>query len=154
MMPVLYAKHLGAQHRISASCISLWFSRPVVSNSLQPHGLQHARPPCPSPLLEFTQTHVHWVGDAIQPSHLLSPSSPALNLSQHQGLFQWVGLSHQVAKVLKLQLQRQLIGTHQSLKTQNERVLRYFLMYEIVKLEELGAGYIETWIVLSDIRAI
>ena len=42
-------------------------------------------------LLEFTQTHVHWVRDAIQPSHpLLSPSCPALNLSQHQGLFQWV----------------------------------------------------------------
>ena len=46
-------------------------------------------------LLEFTHTHVHWVGDAIQPSHpLLSPSPPALNLSQHQGLFQWVSSSH------------------------------------------------------------
>ena len=52
-------------------------------------------------LLEFTQTHVHWVGDAIQPSHSLSsPSPPALNLSQHQGLFIWVSCSHQVAKVL------------------------------------------------------
>ena len=52
-------------------------------------------------LLESTQTNVHWVGDAIQPSHpLLSPSSPALNLSQHQGLFKWVSSSHQVAKVL------------------------------------------------------
>ena len=52
-------------------------------------------------LLEFTQTHVHQVGDAIQPSHpLSSPSPPALNLSQHQGLFQWVSSSHQVAKVL------------------------------------------------------
>ena len=50
-------------------------------------------------LLEFTQTHVHWVGDAIQPSHPLSPASPlALNLSQHQGLFKWVSSSHQVAK--------------------------------------------------------
>ena len=50
-------------------------------------------------LLEFTQTHVHWVGDAIQPSHpLLSPSPPAFHLSQHQGLFQWVSSSHQVAK--------------------------------------------------------
>ena len=50
-------------------------------------------------LPEFTQTHVHWVSDAIQPSHpLLSPSPPALNLSQHQGLFQWVSSSHQVAK--------------------------------------------------------
>ena len=59
-------------------------------------------------LLESTQTHVHWVGDAIQPSHPLpSPSPPALNLSQHQGLFQWVSSSHQVAKVLEFQLQHQ-----------------------------------------------
>ena len=50
-------------------------------------------------LLEFTQIHVHWVGDAIQPSHpLSSPSPPTLNLSQHQGLFKWVTSSHQVAK--------------------------------------------------------
>ena len=50
-------------------------------------------------LLEFTQTHVHWVSDAIQPSHpLSSPSPPAFNLSQHQGLFQWVSSLHQVAK--------------------------------------------------------
>ena len=54
-------------------------------------------------LPEFTQTHVHWVGDAIQPSHpLLSPSPPAFNLSQHQDLFQWVSYSHQVANVLEL----------------------------------------------------
>ena len=53
-------------------------------------------------LSEFTQTHVHWVGDAIQLSHpLSSPSPPAFNLSQHQGLFQWVTSSHQVAKVLE-----------------------------------------------------
>ena len=50
-------------------------------------------------LLETTQTHVHWVGDAIQPSHpLSSPSPPALNLSQNQGLFKWVSSYHQVAK--------------------------------------------------------
>jgi len=56
--------------------------------------------------LEFTQTHVHRVGDAIQPSHpLSSPSPPALNLSQHQGLFQWISSSHQVAKVLEFQPQ-------------------------------------------------
>ena len=56
-------------------------------------------------LLEFTQTHVHWVGDAIQPSHLLpSPSPPAPNPSQHQGLFQWVSSLHEVAKVLEFQL--------------------------------------------------
>ena len=56
-------------------------------------------------LPEFTQTHVHWVGDAIQPSHpLSSPSPPAPNPSQHQGLFQWVNSSHEVAKVLEFQL--------------------------------------------------
>ena len=56
-------------------------------------------------LPESTQTHVHWVGDAIQPSHpLSSPSPPALNLSQHQDLFKWVRSSRQVAKVLELQL--------------------------------------------------
>ena len=55
-----------------------------------------------------TPTHVHWVGDAIQPSHpLSSPSTPALNLSQHQDLFKWVSSSHQVAKVLEFQLQHQ-----------------------------------------------
>ena len=59
-------------------------------------------------LPEFTQTHVHWVSDAIQPSHpLSSPSLPAFNLSQHQDLFRWVGSSHQVAKVLEFQLQHQ-----------------------------------------------
>ena len=59
-------------------------------------------------LLEFTQTHVHWVGDAIQPSHpLSSPSPPTFNLSQHQDLFQWVSSSHQVARVLEFQLQHQ-----------------------------------------------
>ena len=59
-------------------------------------------------LPEFTQTHVHWVGDAIQPSHPLSSSSPpAFNLSQHQGLFKWISSSHQVAKVLEFQLQHQ-----------------------------------------------
>ena len=54
----------------------------------------------------LTQTHVHWVGDAIQASHpLSSPSPPALNVSQHQGLFQWVNSLHQVVKVLALQHQ-------------------------------------------------
>ena len=58
--------------------------------------------------LELIQTHVHWVSDAIQPSHpLLSPSPPTFNLSQHQGLFKWVSSSHQVAKVLEFQLQHQ-----------------------------------------------
>ena len=59
-------------------------------------------------LLEFTQTHAHQVGDAIQPSHpLSSPSPPAPNPSQHQGLFQWINSWHEVAKVLAFQLQHQ-----------------------------------------------
>ena len=59
-------------------------------------------------LLESTQTHVHWVGDAIHPSHpLSSPSPPALNPSQHQGLFKCISSSNQVTKVLEFQLQHQ-----------------------------------------------
>ena len=59
-------------------------------------------------LPEPTQTHVHWVGDAIQLSHpLSSPSPPALSLAQHQGLFKWVSSSHEVAKVMEFQLQHQ-----------------------------------------------
>ena len=59
-------------------------------------------------LPEFTQTHVHWVIDTIQPSHpLSSPSPPTFSLSQYQGLFRWVTSSHQVAKVLESQLQHQ-----------------------------------------------
>ena len=59
-------------------------------------------------LPEFAQSHVHWVSDAIQPSHRLSsPSPPAFNLSQHRGLFKWVSSSQQVAKVLEFQLQHQ-----------------------------------------------
>ena len=56
---------------------------------------------------ELIQTHVHWVSDAIQPSHALLSPSPAFNLPQHQGLFQWVSSLHQVAKVLAFQLQHQ-----------------------------------------------
>ena len=64
--------------------------------------------PVHNQLPEFTQTHVYWVTDDIQPSHpLLSPSPPAFNLSQHQGLFKWVNSSHQVAKILEFQLQHQ-----------------------------------------------
>ena len=67
-------------------------------------------------LPEFTQTHVHWVGDAIQPSHpLSSPSLPALNLSQHQSLYKWVSSSHQVAKVLEYQLHHSPSNEHSGL---------------------------------------
>ena len=70
--------------------------------------MNHSSPGLPvhHQLQEFTQTHVHRIGDAIQPSHPLSPT-PALNLSQHQGLFKLVSSSHQVAKMLEfLQLPR------------------------------------------------
>ena len=72
--------------------------------------MNHSTPGLPvhHQLPESTQTHVHWISDAIQPSHpCLSPSLSALNLSQHQGLFKWVSSSHQVAKVLEFQLQHQ-----------------------------------------------
>ena len=79
-------------HSVQFSCFQL--CNPVNRNT---PGL-----PVHHQLPESAQTHVHWVGDAIQPPHpLSSPSPPALNLSQHQGLFQWVGSWHQVAKVLE-----------------------------------------------------
>ena len=88
----------NSHHRgsvLSLSCVSLW-----------PHGLQHPRPPCPLLTPGACSTHVCWVGDVIQPSRPLpSPYSLAFNLSQHEGLFQWVSSSHQVAKVLEFQLQ-------------------------------------------------
>ena len=84
---------------------SVQFRCSVVSDSLRPHKLQHARPPCPSPTPDLTQTHVHRVGDGIQPFHpMSSPLPPAPNPSQHQSLFQWVNSSHEVAKVLEFQL--------------------------------------------------
>ena len=74
---------------IFPSISSVQFSHSVISDSLRPHEPQHTRPLCPSPTPGVPQTHVHRVDDAIQPSHALSSSSPpALNLSQHQGLFQ------------------------------------------------------------------
>ena len=72
--------------------------------------MNHSMPSLPvhHQLLQFTQTHVHWVDGAIQPSHpLLSPAPPAPNPSQHQGFFQWVNSSHEVAKVLEFQPQYQ-----------------------------------------------
>ena len=76
--------------------------RSVMSNSLRPHGLQHARLPCPSPTPgAYPNSCPRWVSDVIQPSHpLSSPSPSAFSLSQHQSLFQWVGSLHQGAKVL------------------------------------------------------
>ena len=83
---------------VAQSCLTLW---DTMNRSTPGLPVQHQLP-------EPTQTHVHWVGDAIQPSHpLSSPSPTVLNLSQHQGLLKWVSSSHQLAKVLELQLQHQ-----------------------------------------------
>ena len=86
---------------------ALYCSVAMLCSTLWPHGLHHAIP-VPHCLQELAKTHVHGVGDAIQPSHpLSSPSLPTYNLSQHQGLFQGVSSLHQVAKVLEFQLQHQ-----------------------------------------------
>ena len=86
---------------------SVQFSCSVVSDSWQPHGCRGMPDfPIHHQLPEFTQTHVHQVSGAIQPSHpLLSPFPPAFILSQNQGLLQWVSCLHQEAKVLEFQLQ-------------------------------------------------
>ena len=78
---------------VAQSCLTLWDPMDYSTPGFPVH----------HQLLQLAQTHVHWVGDAIQPSHPLSSASPpAFNLSQHEGLFQWVGSLHQVAKVLRL----------------------------------------------------
>ena len=101
----LFCNRLG---NLSPQPSSVQFNLWVVSNSLWPHGLQHTNFPVHHQHLKLAQTHVHQVYDAIQPSHpLSSPSLPAFNLSQHQGLFQWVSSLYQVAKVLEFQLQHQ-----------------------------------------------
>jgi len=88
--------------------VSVQFSCSVMSDALWPHEPSTPGLPVHHQLPEATQTHVHWVSDAVQPPDpLLSPSLPAPNLSHHQGLFKWVSSSHQVAKGLEFQLQHQ-----------------------------------------------
>jgi len=83
--------------------LSVKFSCLVVLTLCDPMDCSMPGLPVHHQLLEFTQTYVHWVSDAIQPSHpLLSPSPPAFNLSQHHGLFQWVSSSHQVVRYWSL----------------------------------------------------
>ena len=82
--------------------ISIQFSSVTQSCPTLCDPMNHSTPGLPvhHQLPEFTQIHVHWVSDALQPSHpLLSPSPPALNISQHQGLFKWVSPLHQVVQV-------------------------------------------------------
>ena len=109
----------SASFRYQFSSVQLWFTFKSASLRYQCSSVQLCvtlcNPMvCSTPglpvhyqLLEFAQTHIHWAGDAIQPYHpLSSPSPPAFNLSQHQGLFQGVSFSHQVDEVLKFQLHR------------------------------------------------
>ena len=116
-----YKSQYEEQLRLSLFVFIIWLllkqdsGDEIVSSVLQScptlcDPMNHSMPSLPvhHQVLEFTPTHVHWVGDAIQPSHpLSSPSPPALSLSQHQGLFKWVSSSHQVAKILEFQLQHQ-----------------------------------------------
>ena len=112
LSPSRSARNLS-QHQVLFQCQypgydQYQFSRSIVSCSLWPHGLQHTRLPCPLPARRSCSNSYPIVSDAIQPSRpLLSPSPPAFNFSQHQGLFQWVSSLHQVAKVLEFQLQHQ-----------------------------------------------
>ena len=82
---------------------SVQFSRSVVFDSLRPHESQHARPPCPSPTPEFTQTHIHRVSDAIQPSHSLSFPSSSAPIPPSIRVFSNESTLHEVAKVLEFQ---------------------------------------------------
>ena len=88
------------------------FSRSVVSDSLRPHGLQHARLPCPSPTpgVYSNSCLLHWW---CHPTLSSSVNLYTFSLSQHQGLFEWISSLHQVAKVLEFQLQHQVIYTLQ-----------------------------------------
>ena len=90
---------------VTQSCPTLWNPMDCSTPGFPVH---HQLP-------EFTQTHGHRVGDAIQPSPPLSSPSPVLSLSQHQGLFQWVGSSHQVAKVVELELHHQSFNEYSGL---------------------------------------
>ena len=130
----------------------LFLSHSAVSNSLWPHGLQHAGFPVLHYLLEFDQIHVHWVRDAIWPSHpLLSPSHPSLNLSQHQSLFQWVSSLHQVAKVLELQLQQlQWIFRVDWVLTiiiDLQELSEFHSMLPAMKVNASGIGYLLRWLI-------
>ena len=95
----------GQGSRSKSICVSVQFSSVPQSCPTLRNPMNRSTPGLPvhHKLPEFTETHVHWVGDGIQPSHpLLSPSPPAPNPSQHQSLFQWVNSSHEVAKVLRI----------------------------------------------------
>ena len=102
-------------------------------------------------LMEFSQTHVCWVSDAIQPSHpLSSPSPPAFNLSQHQGLFIWVSSSHQVARVLEFQLPTRLLWSWDS-SGKNTRVGCHALLQGIFPTKGSNPGLLHCRGILSNL---
>ena len=106
-VPAMAGRFLTIEHQGSPDYASVQFSSVTQSCPTLCDPMNCSMPGLPvhHQLSEFTQTHAHWVGDAIQTSHpLFSSSPPAPNPSQHQGLFQWVNSSHEVAKVLEFQL--------------------------------------------------
>ena len=109
------------------------FSLSVVSNSLQPMDYSKPGLSVHYQLQELTQTHVHQADDTIQPSHpLSSPCPPTFNLSQHQGLIQWISSSQQVAKVL---LEFQYFGLKYSIYAKNHRLGQKLLQtQEIIRM--------------------
>ena len=116
------------------------FSGSVASDSLQHHGLQHVRPPCPLPAPGVYSNSNHWVGDATQPSHpRLSSSLSTFNLSQNQGLFKWVSSSHEVTKVLEFQLYHQSFQWIFSRRTDVE-----------VETPILGSPDVKNWLIWKD----
>ena len=96
--PIHLPRRVSSVQFSSSSCLTLCYPMDCIMPGLPVH----------HKLLEFPQTHVHWVSDAIQPSHpLSSPSPPTFSISQHQSLFKWVSSLHQMAKALEFQSQHQ-----------------------------------------------
>ena len=103
---LLFSLHQVTYYTSRCCCFSVTQS----CLTLQPHGLQHAKPSCPSPSPGVSPSSCSLHSDAVQLSHPLMPSSPsAFDLSQHQGIFQWVVCLHQMTKILELQFQHQSI---------------------------------------------
>ena len=131
---------------------SVQFSLLVVSACLRSHDCSTPAFPVHHQLLELAQIHVHWVSDAIQPSHpLSSPSPPAFNLARHQGLFQWVSSSHQVARVVQLQLKHQSLQWYSGLISFRidwfdllvvQGTLKSLLQHHISKASIIGSSYL------------
>ena len=118
------------------SCPSLWDPMDCSTPGFPVH---HQLP-------KLTQTHVHWVCDAIQPSHpLSSPSLPTFNLSQHQGLFKWISSSHQVTRVLEFQLQITPLGWTGWISFQSKGLSRVFSNTTVQKYQ-LFCSHIHTWL--------